>query len=252
MITDILSVAWKELKEILQQRGSARSLRGGWVNVLTTFGVFGVFLPWQLGREWIHSPTLITYWAWIPFLLASTLTADAFAGERERHTLETLLASRLSDRAILLGKFAGVVGYTFVLVMVCLVLSLVTINVAYWSGSLQLYPLAVAVGGPLVAFFGSALPAALGVLVSLRASNVRQAAQTLSVGFMILFFTLVYGGPFIFRRLPQDTQLSLIRWAEAAPMGGIVALAVAVLAGITLVLLAAALARFQRAMLILD
>jgi len=33
--------------------------------------------------------------------------------ERERHTLETLLASRLSDRAILFGKNGAAIGYSF-------------------------------------------------------------------------------------------------------------------------------------------
>ena len=37
-------------------------------------------------------------------MMVSSLVADSFAGERERHTLETLLASRLPDRAILAGK----------------------------------------------------------------------------------------------------------------------------------------------------
>jgi ABC-2 type transport system permease protein len=252
MMADVLTVAWKELKEMLQQRGGSRSLRGGWLSILITVGAFGIFMPWQFGPEWVSSPMLMTFWAWIPFILAASLTADSFAGERERHTLETLLASRLSDRAILFGKIAAVVFYSFGIVVTCLLLGLVTINLAFWNGTLQLYPRLTALGAPVVGFFGSTLPAVLGVLVSLRAGSVRQAAQTLSLGFMILVFGTVYGGPFLFKLLPPETQLSLIRWAETAPVGGIVALAVAVLAGITLVLLAAAMARFQRAKLILD
>lgn len=252
MLADMLTVAWKELREMLQQQGGSRSLRGGWLSVLITVGVFGVVLPWQFGPEWVSSPMLMTFWAWIPFILASSLTADSFAGERERHTLETLLASRLSDRAILFGKVAAVVLYCFAIVATCLVLGLVTINVVYWDGDLRLYPRVTAIGAPLVGFFGSALSAALGVLVSLRAGSVRQAAQTLSLGFMILVMGIAYGGPFVFQRLPQATQLSLIRWAETVPVGAVIALVVIVLAGLTLGLLAAAMARFQRARLILD
>jgi ABC-type Na+ efflux pump permease subunit len=36
------------------------------------------------------------------------MITDSIAGERERQTLETLLASRLPDRAILLGKVAAI------------------------------------------------------------------------------------------------------------------------------------------------
>ena len=35
-------------------------------------------------------------WMWFSLLLVINVVADSFAGERERHTLETLLASRLS------------------------------------------------------------------------------------------------------------------------------------------------------------
>ena len=38
---------------------------------------------------------------------ASTLIVDAVAGERERHTLETLLASPASDTGIIVGKMAA-------------------------------------------------------------------------------------------------------------------------------------------------
>ena len=40
---------------------------------------------------------------------------DPLPRERERHTLETLLASRLSDRAILLGKIGAAVGFEWVI-----------------------------------------------------------------------------------------------------------------------------------------
>ena len=69
--------------------------------------VFGVFLPLQNGASWVTSPITMVYWAWMPLMLVTGVIADSFAGERERHTLETLLASRLPDRAILLGKVAA-------------------------------------------------------------------------------------------------------------------------------------------------
>jgi ABC-2 type transport system permease protein len=92
----------------LFQRGS---LRGGWLGLVIFVAVFGILLPLQSGRGWVESPTGLAVWAWVPFLLVSSVVADSFAGERERHTLETLLASRLPDRAILFGKLATAVGY---------------------------------------------------------------------------------------------------------------------------------------------
>ncbi len=106
MLTDILTILQKELKELLFQRGQGRNTS---VRLLIFVGVFGVLLPLQNGSEGLQSPASLALWAWIPYLLVSGVTADTFAGERERHTLETLLASRLSDRAILFGKLAAVV-----------------------------------------------------------------------------------------------------------------------------------------------
>ncbi|UCD40705.1 MAG: hypothetical protein JSV69_08835 [Chloroflexota bacterium] len=102
MINDILSIMWKEIRELILQRSG---LRGGWIGLLILIAVFGVLFPLQSGPDWLVTPTTILMWAWVPFILVNSVVADSFAGERERHTLETLLASRLSDQAILIGKF---------------------------------------------------------------------------------------------------------------------------------------------------
>ena len=107
MIADVLTVAWKEWRELLQLGGSHR---GGRFSLVILVLVFGVFLPFQSGAEWVESPATVFYWGWVPLMLVSGAVADSFAGERERHTLETLLASRLPDRAILLGKMAAAVA----------------------------------------------------------------------------------------------------------------------------------------------
>ena len=62
------------------------------------------------------------------------MIADSFAGERERHTLETLLASRLSDRAILFGKIAACIAYGWLMAMLCVLVGTITENVSHWEG----------------------------------------------------------------------------------------------------------------------
>ena len=174
MIADIQTMVWKEWKEILLQGGR----RGRW-NLLLFVAVFGIFMPWQFGRAWVTSPTSLIYWAWVPLFLVTTVIADAFAGERERHTLETLLASRLPDRAILFGKIAAAVSYGWGISMASMLLGLVTINVLHGNGRLLLYPLVVMVSIVVLSFLSAILAAGAGVLISLRASTVRQAQQTL-------------------------------------------------------------------------
>ena len=69
MLRDMSTVIWKEIKEIFGQRGR---FKGGRIGILVFLAVFGIFLPLQNGPDWIRSPLVMIYWAWIPFLLAST------------------------------------------------------------------------------------------------------------------------------------------------------------------------------------
>ena len=151
MIADVLTVAWKEWRELLQLGGSHR---GGRLSLVILVAVFGVMLPLQSGAEWVQSPATVFYWGWVPLMLVGSAVADSFAGERERHTLETLLASRLPDRAILLGKMFAAVMYGWGLVIVMLALSLVTVNIAARSGPWLMFPWRFALGAPLLALLG--------------------------------------------------------------------------------------------------
>jgi len=245
VIGDVLTVAWKEWRELLQLGGSHR---GGRFSLAILVGVFGVFLPLQAGAEWVESPASVFYWGWVPLMLVGSAVADSFAGERERHTLETLLASRLPDSAILLGKIFAAVTYGWGLVMVMLVLSLITVNLAARTGPLLMFPWRFAVGAPLLALLGAGLAATAGVLVSLRASTVRQAAQTLNIGMLLLIFIPVLG----IQALPDAWKAQLGAWAMTIGAGGLLWVAAGLLALLDLSLLAAAFARFRRSRLVLD
>ena len=245
MIGDVLTVAWKEWRELLQVGGGHR---GGKFSLVILVAVFGVFLPLQSGADWVRSPATVFYWGWVPLMLVGSAVADSFAGERERHTLETLLASRLPDRAILLGKMAAAVAYGWGLVLAMLLLSLITVNLSARSGPWLLFPWRFAVGAPLMALLGAGLAATAGVLVSLRAQTVRQAAQTLNVGVLLLVFIPVLG----VQAMPEAWQTQLGAWALTVGVDGMLWPAAAVLAALDLALLAAAFARFRRARLVLD
>ncbi len=245
MIGDVLTVAWKEWRELLQFGGS---LRGGRFSLLILVGVFGVFLPFQAGADWVESPATVFYWGWVPLMLVGSAVADSFAGERERHTLETLLASRLPDAAILLGKIAAAVSYGWGLVLVMLVLSLVTVNLTARTGPWLLFPWRFAIGAPLLALLGAGLAATAGVLVSLRAQTVRQAAQTLNVGVLLLVFIPVIG----MQALPDAWQAQLVAWAMAVGVDGMLWVSAGLLALLDAALLAAGFSRFRRSRLVLD
>jgi len=235
---------WKEGKELMQM---SAGFRGGRFGMLIFALVFGVFMPLQTGPDWVTSPISLAYWAWVPFLLVSGVIADAFAGERERHTLETLLASRLSDRAILFGKIAAGIAYGWGITLACILTSLVTINIAHGQDRLLLYPFAIAAGILALTFLISMLSSGLGVMVSLRAATVRQAQQTFSLAFFLLFIPA-----FALPMLPAEWQVRIAGLFVQADVGTIMLWVVAVLVILDAGLLLLAMRAFQRARLILD
>ncbi len=249
MIADLWTIAWKEWKEFLFSRGS---LRGGMMRLLVLALVFGVFLPVQTGRAWVESPIVLAYWTWVPLVLVTNVVADAFAGERERHTLETLLASRMPDRPILLGKVIAAVVYGWAVTMASLLLGLMAVNVVHGHGQVLLYPPLVALGGTSLSLLMAGLAASAGVLVSLRSPTVRQAAQTLSMATMFLVFVPIIGVNMLRQALPAASLAQLELALQNANWTLALLGAMAVLAAADACLLALAMRRFRRARLILD
>jgi ABC-2 type transport system permease protein len=181
-------------------------------------------------------------------LLTSTIIADSFAGERERHTLETLLASRLSDRAILFGKVASAVSYAWGLILGMVLLGLLTVNVVAGHGKLLMYPLPTLLASVCLSLLFSLLAASIGVPVSLRAATVKQAQQTLS--FVGMFFFII---PIIvIPMLPAGFKMHAMQAFRDLNLVGAVLAIGAVLLAVDLLLLSLVISRFQRAKLILD
>lgn len=245
MITDIWTVIWKEWRELLFQRGN---LRGIVLSLLPSVVLFGIILPSQLGRFWVESALLLGFWGWLPILPVTVVIADAFAGERERHTLETLLASPLSEQAILFGKVGAVVGYAWVLTLIIFLVGLVTVNFVHGNGELLLYPVTIMLAGMMLALLTATLIASIGIIVSLRSATVKQAAQQLAFASIALTWIPLFG----FGLLPTELQTSLLESASSANAIQLFLISVVILAVLDIGLLLAAMARFKRSRLILD
>ncbi len=237
-MSDLLTMMWKEAKDLLFQGGWR-----AWIRPVLLVGVLGIYLPLQFGLGWLElSPLEMCVVLWIPFFVIISFIGDAIAGERERHTLETLLASRISDRAILLGKVIVTVGYAWGMALVGLLLGLVLVNLFSGQGSLAFYhPLDVFLEALALSLLTSVLGASAGVLISLRSATVRQAQQILSIGTLVL----VFGGVFALRALPANFVLSL-------SYSQFLLLVIAVIAALDAILLVLSLLSFQRSRLILS
>ncbi len=237
-MSDLLTMMWKESKDLL--------FRGGWrawILPVLLVGILGVYLPLQGGLQWLElSPIELVVVLWIPFFVIIMFTGDAIAGERERHTLETLLASRISDRAILLGKVIATVGYAWGMALVGLLLGLVLVNVFRGHGSWAFYhPLDVFLEALALSLLSTVLGASAGVLISLRSATVRQAQQILGIGTLVLIF----GGIFALQALPASFVSSL-------SYSQFLLLVIAVLAVLDAILLGLSLVSFQRSRLIVS
>jgi ABC-2 type transport system permease protein len=244
MIADILTVAAKELREIFtfgDVRGRSK------FSLLVLIVIFGIVIPLQNGREWVSSPANAMVWAWMPFLWVSGVVADLFAGERERHTLESLLATRLSDQAILLGKLLAAMAYGFILTWVIMLASIVTVNISSGRSGLLFYSLQMTLAALVFSILISGLSASIGVLVSLRAGSARQAQQMMSAGMLVLFLPFM-----LIRYVPVEWLRYLEEIATNTSPLQIALYLAFVLVVIEAILIAIAMRLFQRSKLILD
>ncbi len=236
-MSDLWTMIWKEVKDQIFQ-GSRLAL----IRPLVFIGLLGIVLPAQFGQRWLTSNLAVPILVFFSFFFILNYIGDAIAGEHERHTLETLLASRVSDRAILLGKISVTVAYSWAMVLICLLLGPVVVYLTSGAGVWAFYaPPDVLVDTLVFGLLTSLLATSGGVLVSLHSSTVRQAQQTLLLCTLGLGVALYLG----IRALPPELLSSL-------NPNQILLIILAVLAGLDVILLGIALASFKRSRLILS
>jgi len=246
MVSDTLTVMWKERKALFRVRGRRAQA------LLTLFSpaLLAVYFPLQEGAEWVESPLSLLLAFVAPLILVGLAIPDSFAGEKERHTLPTLLASRLPDRAILFGKIIACVAAGWGVTLGLLTLSLAIVNLVHWEGHVLLYTPAILLGDLSISLLVAMLTAAAGVLFSMRAATAHEAQQTLMAVLLIPLLILQFGSLFILRSESGRSRMS--EALRTVSLEQVLLAIVAVLLVLDAVLLAAAAMRFRRARLIAD
>ena len=240
MTREIGVVMRKELKEMGVEGGGRR----GRLTPLIGLAVAGVLFPFNFGVRYVQPETMMLMGMLLPALFLLPIVADTFAGERERHTLETLLATRLPDRAILFGKLGAIVAYAFALSVVALALGVVTVNVAHPEARPLLAPATVYVGTLLQIVLVATLMTGIGLLISLGAPTVRQAQQRFSMVLLVpMVIPAIVGGLPSGLREPLREMFGSGRISPAQLLFGL-------LVFLNAVVLAFAMQRFQRSRLI--
>jgi len=245
VITDIRTVMWKEWRSLLRQRGGrTRTL----ITLASPVGL-AVYFPLSVGADWVDMFFPVVLAVVTSVILTGITIPDSFAGEREHHTLGTLLASRLPDRAILFGKVAVALLTAMGASVAVLLIGLLTVNIANWGDGLLFYTPTIAVLSLSFSLLTAAFIAGAGVLISLRTSTSQEASQILLGVVMIIPMALSMVFFAVVRSKPDwsDSVEDLLGAVGSTP-GKLIAAAVllVLIAG----LFAAALARFKRARLI--
>jgi len=211
MIADLWSGIWtitrKDLTEWFSGRGGSIAGLGAVLGMVATFGVL---VPLIGGAYWLADPWHLLIWAWLPMFLMIGSVADSIAGERERHTFETLLSTRLSPASIVLGKALAAILYGWGATMLCFGLALATLYITH----LPTYPMTwlpeIGLTTAWLALLIAILTAAGGMLISLRSPSVRNALQLLTIMALVIFLGANYLAPLLL-------QLAAPQWLLLEP-----------------------------------
>ena len=244
-MSDVFTMMWKERKSMFRARGRKSQTA---LTVIMPI-LLAIYLPWQEGVAWFHNAFSLVPVIVIPFILVGLTIPDSFAGERERHTLGTLLASRLSDRSILIGKIAASVLFAWGATIAVLLLSALTVNVLNWDGAVMFYSSTVLAADLALSLLVALMTAGAGVLISMRMDTVQSAQQSLMMILMIPLVIVQIGGVVILQTMGGRGQIK--EFFASVELGEVALIVAVALVIIDLILIAGAFLSFRRARLIL-
>ena len=252
MNKDILTIMWKEGKGLL--RYSDRRWKGIAI-LFTPIALFGILLPIQFRDGWLTGGWSLGVALFTPLMLIASTIAESFAGERERHTLETLLASRLPDRAILFGKMLTSILFGWGMTLLLLLVSLAVVNLLDGSGynpsesGFQNYRSDILWMDVVASLLISGFVSSLGITISLRSTTVQAAGQSI----MLMIFIpvmLLQAVVFLLPAFLPRAAVSAI--AAQLNLTNIMVVLLAALLVVDVILFLGAMSRFQRSRLILS
>lgn len=150
----------------------------------------------------------------VPLMVAAVLAADAFAGEKERRTIETLLHLPIPDRRLFYAKVLGAFLPAIAVSWAGFVLFALVTNTVAWPVThrifvpTRLWAVVILWVAPAVAALG------MGVMVRVSA-RARTAQEANQLGGAVIL-------PLIFLAVGQSTGLLLVTMPVAMTIGAVV------------------------------
>ncbi len=249
MIQDIKSVVWKEATELIHIIAGTRAQ---WIGLAVFFGIFGVFIPLQMGDSIEKFPAVMFIFSFMPLFIVMQIVADSFAGERERHTLETMLATRLPDKAILFGKITTIVLYGWGMSMLIFILMLISVNIIHGDEKLILPPLTIAAANVIASILVAVFATSIGIFISLRAATVKQAQQAIGLIMMSIWFLPIFVVPLVSKYIPEQSMKPIEEMLKNLGLNMFLVVLLSAILLVDLVFIKILTRRFKRERLILD
>jgi ABC-2 type transport system permease protein len=239
---DILTIMRKEWREIVSASGPVSTTKMNLI-VLTAMLIFCAVIAALMPADVTLRPGVLVV-TMVAYIVVLTSICDSFPGERERHTIETLLASAIPDEALLLGKILGSVIYSWAFVVLILVTILIGANIRNFPA---MYPASILIAALIATPLLLLLFSTAGVLLCMRLPTVR-AAQARVTGATLAFFI---AGVIFSKFMPDGwrQQVSAMMSNESSRLSA-VATQVVALVVLNVTLLVFAMMRFRRSRLI--
>lgn len=183
---NVITISLKELQDARRNRWyliyvlvfTCLSLALAWMG-MTGLGDYGLAGFGRTAASIINIVLLV-----VP-LMGLTLGAISLAGERERNTLQYLLAQPVTQFEVLLGKYLGLAIALFSALVLGFGISGIFISLQGGSAEINLYLLMV-----LLAFMLALVSLSLGFLIS---SMVRKGSTAISIALFIWLLLLIFG-----------------------------------------------------------
>jgi len=210
VFAEIAAIMWKEWRQLLQRTGGKV-----WVfvlRILLSFVFIALIIPVEIENGAIVDYSWNLVWVTMPSVIVLGLVSFSFAGERETHTLPTLLASPLSDRALVLGKIGFPVIYGFVCSLIISLCLLLKINIVSDSRELILYSQESLISGLLTSWLVATFVGTLGVYTSMKAPTIRQAQTSLVLTMLVVILLPLISFVASAFLIPQDIKTNLIEF----------------------------------------
>jgi ABC-2 type transport system permease protein len=241
----IMRKEWEDLKSTLF---SYHNLGAGIWPMLLFCVAFGVYEPLRIGPDWLQSPIMVfSLSVLVPFIVIGFISPYSFVGERKRGTLEPLLATPVSDQAILFGKIGVAVLYGWGISFVSMCLG--SFSLFFSTGKFLLYPPSLAIPTLLLGLFHSLLVASIGTNASFYAKTLLEAQNTLG---MTLFLPIVLPafcvGPF----LPEAWKAIIVQVAAQFGTTNLLLIFMVLLLMVDIIYMGIVLHHFHRKLLIFE